>query len=198
MTGDEWHADTIRRAAGGAARSLDKVGTVVTALSALDLEAAIEGLILGGVPVHRLPQREDRPQGQGPDQDRRAGADTEGGHQGVRRARRRRRLGRRAPPAISSNTRRVTCSRPNSQSGQRHWVRRAGLVVEVLDDKALTKAGYGGIVGVGKGSSRLPRLVRLSYKGAKRGGKQGRAGRQGHHLRHRRHLHQARRRTCTT
>ncbi|MDF2585678.1 MAG: leucyl aminopeptidase, partial [Mycobacterium sp.] len=46
--GDEWQADTIRRAAGAAARSLDKVGTVVTALSVLDLEAAIEGLILGG------------------------------------------------------------------------------------------------------------------------------------------------------
>jgi len=46
--GDEWPADTIRRAAGAAARALDKVGTVVTTLSALDLEAAIEGLILGG------------------------------------------------------------------------------------------------------------------------------------------------------
>ena len=43
----------------------------------------------------------------------------------------------------------------------------AGLEVEVLDDKALTKAGFGGIVGVGKGSSRPPRLVRLTYRGAK-------------------------------
>ncbi len=42
----------------------------------------------------------------------------------------------------------------------------AGLEVEVLDDKALTKAGYGGIVGVGKGSSRPPRLVRLIHRGA--------------------------------
>ncbi|NED66442.1 leucyl aminopeptidase, partial [Streptomyces sp. SID10244] len=31
-----------------------------------------------------------------------------------------------------------------------------GLKVEVLDDTALEKAGYGGIIGVGKGSSRLP------------------------------------------
>jgi leucyl aminopeptidase len=42
-----------------------------------------------------------------------------------------------------------------------------GLEVEVLDDKALTRNGYGGIVGVGKGSSRLPRLVRLTHRGSK-------------------------------
>ena len=41
--------------------------------------------------------------------------------------------------------------------------------VEVLDDKALAKGGYGGILAVGGGSSRLPRLVRLVYapRGAK-------------------------------
>jgi leucyl aminopeptidase len=47
----------------------------------------------------------------------------------------------------------------------------AGLEVEVLDEKALEKAGYGGIIGVGKGSSRPPRLVRLIHRGAKRKGK---------------------------
>jgi leucyl aminopeptidase len=45
---------------------------------------------------------------------------------------------------------------------------RAGLAIEVLDEKALKKAGYGGILGVGQGSSRPPRLVRLSYKGGGR------------------------------
>ncbi|HEY1174678.1 MAG TPA: leucyl aminopeptidase, partial [Phytomonospora sp.] len=44
----------------------------------------------------------------------------------------------------------------------------AGVTVEVLDEKALKKAGYGGILGVGQGSSRPPRLVRLSYKGGGR------------------------------
>jgi len=44
---DVWSADTIRRAAGVAARFLSGVETVVTTLSDLDLEAAIEGLILG-------------------------------------------------------------------------------------------------------------------------------------------------------
>ena len=42
-----------------------------------------------------------------------------------------------------------------------------GLEVEVLDDKALQKAGYGGVIGVGQGSSRLPRLVRLIHRGSR-------------------------------
>ena len=68
----------------------------------------------------------------------------------------------------------------------------AGLSVEMLDEKALDTGGYGGILGVGKGSSRPPRLVRLAHSGVD-GAHEGRAGRQGHHVRHRRHLHQARR-----
>ncbi|MFE3283649.1 leucyl aminopeptidase [Streptomyces sp. NPDC059233] len=38
-----------------------------------------------------------------------------------------------------------------------------GIKVQVLDEKALLKGGYGGIMGVGKGSENLPRLVKLSY-----------------------------------
>ncbi|MFI8099767.1 leucyl aminopeptidase [Streptomyces sp. NPDC086023] len=38
-----------------------------------------------------------------------------------------------------------------------------GLKVQVLDEKALTKGGYGGIMGVGKGSENPPRLVKISY-----------------------------------
>ncbi len=41
--------------------------------------------------------------------------------------------------------------------------RAAGLDVEVLDERALKRGGYGGILGVGGGSARPPRLVRLSY-----------------------------------
>ncbi|GAA4356669.1 leucyl aminopeptidase [Angustibacter luteus] len=42
--------------------------------------------------------------------------------------------------------------------------------VEVLDEKALAKGGYGGILGVGLGSSRPPRLVKITYapRGAKK------------------------------
>ncbi|GAA1582715.1 leucyl aminopeptidase [Kribbella hippodromi] len=38
-----------------------------------------------------------------------------------------------------------------------------GVKVEVLDEKALGKGGYGGILGVGQGSANPPRLVRLTY-----------------------------------
>ncbi|MDJ1136474.1 leucyl aminopeptidase [Streptomyces iconiensis] len=38
-----------------------------------------------------------------------------------------------------------------------------GLTIEVLDEKALAKGGYGGIIGVGTGSTQPPRLVRIGY-----------------------------------
>jgi leucyl aminopeptidase len=41
-----------------------------------------------------------------------------------------------------------------------------GVRAEVLDEKALKKGGYGGIVGVGQGSTNPPRLVHLSYSPA--------------------------------
>ncbi|MGO9727985.1 MAG: leucyl aminopeptidase [Streptosporangiaceae bacterium] len=39
----------------------------------------------------------------------------------------------------------------------------SGLQAEVLDEKALERGGYGGIVGVGQGSVHPPRLVRMEY-----------------------------------
>ena len=38
-----------------------------------------------------------------------------------------------------------------------------GIAVEVLDENELRADGYGGLTGVGQGSTRPPRLVRLSY-----------------------------------
>ncbi|MBA2948539.1 leucyl aminopeptidase [Streptomyces himalayensis] len=42
-----------------------------------------------------------------------------------------------------------------------------GIKVQVLDEKALAKGGYGGILGVGAGSAAPPRLVKLSYTHSK-------------------------------
>jgi leucyl aminopeptidase len=39
----------------------------------------------------------------------------------------------------------------------------AGIKVKVLDEKALAKGGFGGILGVGQGSAEPPRLVELTY-----------------------------------
>jgi leucyl aminopeptidase len=43
----------------------------------------------------------------------------------------------------------------------------AKLRVEVLDDRELKRAGYGGILAVGSGSARPPRLVRVTHRPAK-------------------------------
>ena len=43
-------------------------------------------------------------------------------------------------------------------------VKDSKVSYEVLDGPALVKGGYGGLIAVGGGSSRPPRLVRLSYK----------------------------------
>ena len=43
----------------------------------------------------------------------------------------------------------------------------AGLDVEILDERALRRGRYGGILGVGAGSARPPRLVRLTYRPAR-------------------------------
>ncbi|MCS0605178.1 leucyl aminopeptidase [Streptomyces sp. LP11] len=42
-----------------------------------------------------------------------------------------------------------------------------GIKVQVLDEKALVKGGYGGLLGVGGGSAATPRLVKLSYTHSK-------------------------------
>jgi leucyl aminopeptidase len=41
---------------------------------------------------------------------------------------------------------------------------KAGCAVDVMDEKALRKGGYGGILGVGQGSANPPRLVRIEYR----------------------------------
>jgi len=45
----------------------------------------------------------------------------------------------------------------------------AGLAVEVLDERALTRGGFGGILAVGAGAASPPRLVRLSYRPGRAG-----------------------------
>ena len=41
----------------------------------------------------------------------------------------------------------------------------------MLDEKALAKAGYGGIIGVGQGSVHPPRIVTMTYKPARATGR---------------------------
>jgi leucyl aminopeptidase len=45
--------------------------------------------------------------------------------------------------------------------------KKAGLKAEILDEEALAAGGFGGILAVGSGSVRKPRLLRLTYSGRK-------------------------------
>ena len=167
---EKWPADTVRRAAGVAARSLDKVQSVVTTLSALDLTATVEGLILGAYRFNEFRSAKTAPKEPG------LGDITALTDLPTRKAKAQAELGTAVARAVA--TARDFVNTPPSHLFPAEFASRAktlgeaaGLEVEVLDEKALTEDGYGGVLGVGKGSSRPPRLVRLAYRGAKRGGK---------------------------
>jgi leucyl aminopeptidase len=160
---DEWPADVIRRAAGVAARTLSGTETVVTTLTELDLEAAIEGLILGSYRFVDFRSAKTAPKEPGV-RKLTALSTAKGAKSTAARA---------TDIATAVATARDFVNTPPSHLFPAEFAKRAkalgeasGLEVEVLDEKALDKAGYGGIVGVGKGSSRQPRLVRLTHRGA--------------------------------
>ncbi|MDT5266768.1 MAG: leucyl aminopeptidase [Mycobacterium sp.] len=161
---DEWPADVIRRAAGVAARSLSGTESVVTTLSELDLEATVEGLILGAYQFTDFRSAKTAPKEPGL-----AAITALSTAKGAKAT-----AARAANIATAVATARDLVNTPPSHLFPDEFAKRAkalgesvGLEVEVLDDKALAKAGYGGVVGVGKGSSRPPRLVRLTHNGGK-------------------------------
>jgi leucyl aminopeptidase len=163
---DEWPADVIRRAAGAAARSLNGTGTVITTLSDLDLSATIEGLILGAYRFTDFRSSKSAPKDAGLREITVLAADT--------KAKTKAAAERAAAIATAVAIARDLVNTPPSHLYPAEFAKRAkalgddvGLDVDVLDDKALAKDGYGGVIGVGKGSSRPPRLVRLAHRGAK-------------------------------
>ncbi len=172
---DSWSSDLIRRAAGVAARSLNGTESAITTLSELDLEATIEGLILGAYRFSEFRSDKTAPKDRGlrkitvlaPD----AKAATKAAAQ------------RAVDIAAAVATARDLINTPPSHLFPAEFAKRAkelgeaaGLQVDVLDEKALARAGYGGVIGVGQGSSRPPRLVRLIHRGAKKGARGAKAG----------------------
>ncbi|MGV0606249.1 leucyl aminopeptidase [Mycolicibacterium sp. XJ1904] len=167
---DGYPPDVIRRAAGVATRSLNGTESVLTTLSGVDLAAAVEGLILGAYRFSDFRSDKTAPKDAGL---REITALTSDSKSATKEA-----AQRAADIATAVATARDFVNTPPSHLFPDEFARRAkalgeaaGLSVEVLDEKALEKAGYGGIIGVGKGSSRPPRLVRLTHKGARRKGK---------------------------
>jgi leucyl aminopeptidase len=162
---DEWPADVIRRAAGVAARSLNGTEAVITTLSDLDLGATIEGLILGAYRFSDFRSEKTAPKDAGLRRITVLAADA--------KAKTKESAERAAAIATAVTTARDLVNTPPSHLFPAEFAKRAkalgeaaGLEVEVLDDKALAKDGYGGVIGVGKGSSRPPRLVRLAHRGS--------------------------------
>jgi leucyl aminopeptidase len=164
----EWSADVIRRAAGVAARSLGKAEAVITTLAELPgadvAAAAVEGLILGSYRFTAFHSEKTAPKDKGLGKITVLATDKEAKKQ----------VAHGAAVATAVATARDFVNTPPSHLFPAEFAKRArdlgesvGLEVEVLDDKALQKGGYGGIVGVGQGSSRPPRLVRLTHRGSK-------------------------------
>ncbi len=160
-------AEQVRRAAGAAMRALLSSAThVATTLSTLDLAAAVEGVVLGAYSFTDYKAAPDAPA-------RTIGFLTDSGERGeVDEA-------VRATMAEAAITARAVCAArdlvntPPNDLYPDAFARRArelaevvGVQVEVLDEQALADAGYGGVLGVGGGSSRPPRLVRLHYRPA--------------------------------
>jgi leucyl aminopeptidase len=159
-----YEAEVLRRAAGSAARALAGAGTVGLALPARTPEA-VEAVALGGLlgaytftdyrtgdrtaaPVHELVILTDLA-GQ-------AAAEAAVRRAGV--------LGDEVNRARDLVNTPANDLYPESFAAAVTAVgERFGTTVQVFDEAALTAGGFGGILGVGQGSARPPRLVRITH-----------------------------------
>ena len=157
---DQPTGEQVRRAAGAAARALSGTSRAVTTLSRIDLAAAAEGAALGGYAFTAYrSQNGDGPLG-------RMDLSVSSAHA----ASARQELARATAVAEAVAAARDLVNTPPNDLYPASFAERAvalaeqaGLRTEVLGAKALRREGYGGILGVGGGSSRPPRLVRLHY-----------------------------------
>ncbi|MEV5506975.1 leucyl aminopeptidase [Streptomyces orinoci] len=171
---EEYTEEALRRAAGVAARALTGTKKAAFALPVADAEAAAaigEGALLGAYTFTAY-------RGEKNGKDGKSGKNGKGeplGEATILGAKPRDKAFKAAAEravavAEETNRARDLINTPSNdlypasfaalaqQAGKEH-----GLKVEVLDDKALLKGGYGGLMGVGQGSANGPRLVRIGY-----------------------------------
>jgi leucyl aminopeptidase len=159
------NADVIRRAAGTAAMALRKAGRMQVALE-LDrwpdfAPAAVEGALVGG---YRF---EDFKQNKSPLIERLTLLVPKADVARVRRAAERAQV----IGELTNLSRRIANQPgnvvfPASLAEEALWhSRRFGLRCTVLDEKKLRAGKFGGILAVGKGSARPPRLIVLEHRG---------------------------------
>ncbi|WP_018683024.1 leucyl aminopeptidase [Actinokineospora enzanensis] len=157
--------EQVRRASGAAARALGSSRHVASTLSTVDLQAAVEGTLLGAYSFSAY--KSD------PAKAALAKVDLAAPETGGTKEHR---ATLKAATAIAEAVivaRDLVNTPPNdlypASFAERAvaLAKDAGLDVEVLDEKGLKKNGFGGVLGVGGGSARQPRLVRITYKGPK-------------------------------
>ena len=153
---EELDDETVRRAAGCAARSLKGLGTVATSLGVFGLAPAVEGLILGAYHYRGIRSEEEKDNG--------------GDEKLVFVAGEKKEFETAVTTAEAVAFARDLVNTPSSHLYPESYAavlsdaaREAGVKVEVLDEQDLEKQGFGGILAVGRGSARAPRLVRLTW-----------------------------------
>ncbi|MFF4544160.1 leucyl aminopeptidase [Streptomyces sp. NPDC001435] len=167
-----YDAETLRRAAGVAARALSGAKKAAFALPVADADAvgAVgEGVLLGAYSFDAYKENgKDAKNGRSP----LAEASLLGGK--PRDAAHKAALARATAVSEELNRARDLINMPPNDLNPAQFAAIAqtaakehGLKVQVLDEKALAKGGYGGILGVGGGSAAAPRLVKLSYTNSK-------------------------------
>src|SRR6266516_5427097 len=157
-------AEQVRRAVGAAVRTLDATARVHVAIGdASSAAAAAEGALLGS---YTYTHYKSQPKASAL---RRVAIGTGDGGKQARAALRRAQV---VADAVNF-TRDLVNVPPNDLYPQTFAERlaeagqAAGLEVEIFDEKALRRGGFGGVLGVGSGSARPPRLARLAYRPAR-------------------------------
>ncbi|WP_328736700.1 leucyl aminopeptidase [Streptomyces bobili] len=169
-----YDAEALRRAAGVAARALagsKKAAFALPLTDAADLGAVAEGVALGAYSFDAYKEQDKdakAKKGKSP----LAEATLLGGK--PRDAAHKAALARAAAVTEELNRARDLINTPPNDLDPEAFAAVAqtaakehGIKVQILDEKTLTKGGYGGILGVGAGSAAGPRLVKLSYTSSK-------------------------------
>jgi leucyl aminopeptidase len=159
----ETDLETLRRAAGAAARALSGTKRVAVSLPATgddQVRAVVEGLLLGAYGYDRYLTKKHEPV-----------EDFVVLTELARSKAAKQALAEATTVAEAVNFARDLINQPPNDLYPESFAsevtaraKRSKVKVAVTDEKALEAQGYGGIMGVGKGSARPPRLVTLTYK----------------------------------
>ncbi|UNO42494.1 leucyl aminopeptidase [Streptomyces sp. MST-110588] len=175
---DDYDAEALRRAAGTAARALAGTKKAAFALPVPDAEAAAavcEGALLGAYAFTAYRSEPKAAKGETKKNDRSAPLAEIAVLGGKPRDKAYKAAAERATVlAAEINRARDLINTPSNDLNPKTFAAQAqaaakefGLTVEVLDEKALKKGGYGGLMGVGQGSENPPRLVKIAHTHAK-------------------------------